>query len=86
MFASSAFAQEVEIFELTRPMKCAKTEDVISFVFENYGETMSWVGKDENNSSYLSIYKNKETGTWTLIQYDSRIACFIGSGSQGSPV
>ena len=53
---------------------------------ENFGETMSWVGKDENNSSFLSIYKNKDTGTWSLIQYDSKVGCFLGSGSQGTPI
>jgi hypothetical protein len=88
MFATSAFAQqqEFQVFELTRPMKCAAVEDIMLFINQNFGETMAWVGKDENNSSYLALYKNKETGSWSLIQYDSKVGCFIGSGSQGSPV
>jgi len=88
MFATSAFAQqkEIEVMNLTREMKCAKTEDLMQFLNEEFGETMSWVGKDENNASYVALYKNKDTGTWTLIQYGAAIACFISSGSQGSPV
>ena len=87
MFATSAFAQQdVQVFELTRPMKCAAVEEVINFIYSNFGETMAWVGKDENNSSYLALYKNKDTGTWSLIQYDSKVGCFLGSGSQGTPV
>ena len=47
---------------------------------------MVWSGKDENNSSYVALYKNKDTGTWTLIQYGSKVACVLSSGSQGTPV
>ena len=87
MFTTPVFAQqEIEVFELNRPMKCAKVEEIMFFINENFGETMSWVGKDENNSSFLSIYRNKDTGTWSLIQYDSKVGCFLGSGTQGSPV
>ena len=88
MFMTPVFAQQqdIEILEYNQTLKCAKTEDIMRFINENFGETMSWVGKDENSASYLSLYKNKDTGTWSLIQYDSRIGCFIGSGSQGSPV
>ena len=87
MFATSVFAQpkEIEVMNLTREMKCAKTEDLMRFLNEEFGETMSWVGKDENNASYVALYKNTETGTWSLIQYGAAIGCFISSGSQGSP-
>lgn len=88
MFTTSAFAQEqeIQVFELNRPMKCAKVEEIMYFINQNFGETMSWVGKDENNGSFLSIYRNKDTGTWSLIQYDSKVGCFLGSGTQGTPI
>jgi hypothetical protein len=78
--------QEIQIFELSRQLKCAKTEDLMNFITQNFGETMAWVGKDENNSSFLAIFSNKDTGTWSLIQYDSKIGCYLGSGTQGTPV
>ena len=87
MFATSAFAQqkEIEVMNLTREMKCAKTEDLMLFITGTFGEKMVWVGKDENNASYVALYKNTETGTWSLIQYGAAVACFLSSGSQGSP-
>lgn len=86
MFSTSAFAQELpQIFEFTKTMKCSKVEHLMSFLNEKFGETMAWVGKDENTASYIAIYKNKETGTWSMIQYDTTYGCFIGSGTQGSP-
>jgi hypothetical protein len=88
MFSMPVFAQQkqIELYNLSRDMKCAKVEDLIGHLVETYDEKMMWVGKDENNSSYVSIYKNKETGTWTLIQYGSSIGCVLSSGTQGSPV
>jgi len=88
MFATSVFAQEkeIQVFELTRPMKCAKVEEMMDFLTSEFHEKMAWVGKDENNGSYLSLFKNKDTGTWSLIQYDSKVGCFLASGSQGTPV
>ena len=87
-FVSTVFAQQqdMQIFESSRRFKCTKTEYLINFISENFGETVVWVGKDGNNSSFLSLYKNKDTGTWSLIQYDSKIGCLISSGSQGTPV
>ena len=85
LFATSAFGQSIEIFDMSRPMRCSKVQVLMEYLEKEHGETMSWVGKDENNSSYLAIYKNKETGSWSLIQFDSTIGCFLGSGKQGSP-
>jgi hypothetical protein len=83
----SAYAQQdIEIIELTRPMQCAKVDDIIFLLNNKYNEIMVWVGKDQNNSSYVSIYKNKDTGSWTLIQFDSNIACILSSGNKGTPV
>ena len=86
MFATPVFAQEQKTFELTRTMKCGDAEVLTNHLAENYGEKMVWSGKDENNSSYVALYKNNDTGTWTLIQYGSKIACVLSSGSQGTPV
>jgi hypothetical protein len=86
MFVTPVFAQERKIFELTRTMKCGDAEELTNDLAEKYGEKMVWSGKDENNSSYVALYKNKDTGTWTLIQYGSKVACVLSSGSQGTPV
>ena len=85
MFATSAFAQE-GTFIINRTMKCGDAARLMNDMFEQYGEKLIWSAKSEQNETYFGILKNKETGTWTLIQYDSKIGCVVGSGSQGTPI
>ena len=53
---------------------------------EAYGEKVVWVGKDRNNGTYVSLYKNEATGTWTMIQYDTRTGCVLSAGELGTPI
>jgi hypothetical protein len=85
MFATSAFAQQ-ETFMVNRSMKCGDAQRLMNDMFEQYGEKLVWSAKSEHNESYFGILKNVETGTWTLIQFDSKIGCVVGSGSQGRQV
>jgi hypothetical protein len=84
MFAAPAFAQEQ--IEMVKTLKCAQENYVFDLFKEQYGETPVWVGKDKATNSYITILKNKEKGNWTIVQYDSAIACVLGAGEQGSPI
>jgi hypothetical protein len=84
MFATSAFAQEQ--IELVKTMKCSNAEFVFKYFFEAYGEEPIWVGKDKSSDTFITILKNKEKGNWTLVQYNSAIACVLGAGEQGTPI
>jgi hypothetical protein len=76
--------QQIEIFELKKGMKCSAVQDLFDFVSTQFNEKMMWVGKDASGS-YISLYKNEQTGSWTLIQFDSKIGCVLGVGETGSP-
>jgi hypothetical protein len=84
--STTVSAQTLKLFELTRQMRCAPVEALISHLMVEYGEKVVWVGKDRNNQTYLSLYKNESTGTWTMIQYDSRTGCVLGAGELGTPI
>ena len=84
--STTVSAQTIQLFELTRQMRCAPVEALISHLLQAYGEKVVWVGKDRNNGTYLSLYKNGATGTWTMIQYDSRTGCVLGAGELGTPI
>jgi len=73
------------ISALAEPMKanktvlCDKAESVISALTDSdYREKPIWIGKSPNNNFGLLI--NDKTGTWTLIEFDNKIACVLGSG------
>jgi hypothetical protein len=84
--STTVSAQTIQLFELTRQMKCAPVEALIAHLMESYGEKVVWVGKDRNNATYVSLYKNEATGTWTMIQYDSRTGCVLSAGELGTPI
>ena len=84
--STTVSAQTIQLFELTRQMKCAAVDTLIAHLMEAYGEKVVWVGKDRNNGTYVSLYKNESTGTWTMIQYDSRTGCVLSAGELGTPI
>jgi len=84
--STTVSAQTIQLFELTRQMSCAPVEALIAHLMQAYGEKVVWVGKDRNNATYVSLYKNEATGTWTMIQYDSRTGCVLGAGELGTPI
>ena len=84
--STTVSAQTLQLFELTRQMRCAAVDTLIAHLMEAYGEKVVWVGKDRNNGTYVSLYKNEATGTWTMIQYDTRTGCVLSAGELGTPI
>jgi len=83
---SSVAMEQSQIFTLTKPMRCAPAQAVFDEFASMFGEIPLWVGKEESSSSYITLLTNKDTGSWTMVQYDSTTACILGSGKNGSPV
>lgn len=44
-------------------------------------ETPVWVGKTSNNT-HIALLTNKESKSWTMIEFDSRLACVLGVGEE----
>lgn len=80
------YSQTIEIFELTRTMRCSPIEKLMGHLADQYGEKLVWVGKETITGTYISIFKNDLTGSWTIIQYDSRTGCVLGAGETGTPI
>jgi len=72
------------IFDLNKPMKCMPINSMFNVIQNMFEEKLLWIGKVDNTSSYIAMYKNAQTGNWTLIQHDSAIGCFLGSGRESS--
>lgn len=65
-------------FEANKPVQCEKVEVVLETLKELYGENIFWYGKG-GQDAYV-ILKNDKTHTWSLVQFDSKIGCILGSG------
>lgn len=81
---TTTFAQQPdEIIELVKPMKCSRAESVLNFFTDKFKEKPLWVGKTSTDT-HVVLLVNKETKTWTLIEYDSRLACVLDAGETSS--
>jgi len=72
-----------EIIDLTKPMKCSDAQSVMDYFVGIHKETPVWVGKSVHNT-YITLLMNKETRSWTMIEYDVRLACVLGAGEEKS--
>jgi len=81
LIGTTAFSQEA--FNLTKQVKCGNAEFVMNHFADNYGEFPIWVGRT-NSNTYMTLMFNKEKRTWTIVEYEAKIACVIGSGDNGS--
>lgn len=79
----STIANAQEIIDLNKPMKCSKAEQVMSYFTDNYKEAPLWVGKTVNGT-HITLLVNRETRTWTMIEYDAVLACVLGAGETSS--
>jgi len=77
----SSIANAQGIVELTKQMKCSEVENVMKYFLDIHKETPIWVGKTVHNT-HITLLANKESRSWTVIEYDSRLACVLGAGEE----
>ena len=80
---TSSIANAQEIIDLTKQMKCSDAQTVMNYFSDTHKESPVWVGKTVHNT-HIVLLANKETRSWTMIEYDARIACVLGAGEEKS--
>ena len=64
---------------------CASLKDIAEFVSgQEFQEEPYWTGADQVSKFVMTV--NPKTGTWTMIQYDGKKACVIGTGAKSQPI
>lgn len=79
----SSIAHAQEIVDLNKAMKCSEPQKVMNYFVDMHKETPVWVGKTVHNS-HITLLMNRETRSWTMIEYDDRLACVLGAGEDKS--
>lgn len=65
-----------------KAVMCADTEKVIgALTGKEYKERPFWMGVDQKDHTY-SIFYNKETSGWTIIEFKGKTACILGAGEE----
>ena len=65
-------------FSVEKTIVCGKVEFVMDSIVRDYRETPLVVAKNED--SYVVFLSNEKTKTWTIIQFDKKIACVLETG------
>ena len=81
---TSSIANAQEVIELNKPVKCGDAQWVMNHFTSEYSEKPVWVGKDANSNSYVTLLVNRETRSWTLLQYDGKMACVLSVGGSAT--
>jgi hypothetical protein len=71
-----------EIVEIDKKVSCSEIDKIIPKLKEVYNEELVWVGAKEK--SYVAVFTNPVTQTWTVIQFNNDVGCVleVGSGYQ----
>ena len=79
------FAQSVTV---QKPVECADTALLLQGLgSSNYKEKPIWWGIEPGAPvSRYSLFVNEQTKTWTLIQFNEKIACVLGTGEASTQV
>ena len=75
----SSIAHAQEIIDLQKPLKCSDAQVVMNYFVDTHKETPVWVGKSVHNT-HITLLMNRETRSWTVIEYDTRLAWVLGAG------
>ncbi len=80
-----AVAQSVTV---QKPIECADTATLLRGLSgSDYKERPIWWGIEPGATvSRYSLFVNEQTKTWTLIQFDEKIACVLGTGENSTRV
>jgi hypothetical protein len=78
---TSSIANAQEIIDLTKQMKCSDAQTVMNYFTNVFKETPVWVGKTVHNT-HIALLANRETKSWTMVEYDTKLACVLGAGEE----
>lgn len=78
---ASSIANAQQIIDLTKPMKCSDAQTVMNYFTDTHKESPVWVGKTVHGT-HIALLANKETRSWTMIEYDTKLACVLGAGEE----
>jgi len=66
-------------FQKDTTVVCSELSSAFETLFKDYKEKPIWIGVDQNKNKF-ALVANKETGTWSFLQFNTEIACALGTG------
>jgi len=80
LFLMSSVAH-AQLQEYERRLNCGDTQFVMSALTKTAQERPIWGGADPQTGTQTAVLVNAKTLTWTVVQYDHKMACVLQSGT-----
>jgi hypothetical protein len=73
---------------IQKPVTCTETKMLLQgLTSSDYKETPAWLGIEPGAEvSKYSVFVNPQTKTWTIIQFNDKIACVLGTGTDSTQI
>ena len=73
---------------IQKPVTCTDTKMLLQgLTSSDYKETAFWLGIEPGAEvSKYSVFVNQQTKTWTIIQFNDKIACVLGTGTDSTQI
>jgi hypothetical protein len=86
LFISSVVVAQPIVIQ--KPVTCTETKMLLQgLTSSDYKETPLWLGIEPGAEvSKYSVFVNQQTKTWTIIQFNDKIACVLGTGTESTQI
>ena len=85
ILTGAVIAQTVTV---RKPVECVNTETLFQgLISSDYKEKPIWLGIQSGATlAKYSLFVNEQTKSWTLVQFDEKIACVLGTGEGSTQI
>ena len=80
LFCLTSLVAHAQLREYERRLNCGETQFVMTVLTKTAQENPVWAGTDSETGTQTSVLVNTKTLTWTVVQYDHKMACVLQSG------
>ncbi len=71
-----------------KPVTCVESKMLLQGLAGNdYKETPMWLGIEPGAEvPKYSVFVNQQTRTWTIVQFNDKLACVLGTGTESTQI
>jgi hypothetical protein len=81
LFCWTSTLANAQLFESKTTIQCGETKYILTNLFGGEVEEQPlWVGTNDTSKTSTVVMVNNNTQTWTVVQFDKKIACVLGVG------
>lgn len=69
-----------QVVTIQKPVECAETKTILSAIIKEFKEVPIIILNSDTQKSKIALTANHQTKTWTLLEFNTEIACILSTG------